>query len=51
MSRSSAPPTATVGGGRIDASGSASTLPRVVYVLAAGTFLLGTTEFMIAGLT
>jgi predicted MFS family arabinose efflux permease len=25
-------------------------LPRVVYVLAAGTFLMGTTEFMIAGL-
>jgi hypothetical protein len=23
-------------------------LPRVVYVLAAGTFMLGTTEFMIA---
>lgn len=25
-------------------------LPRVVYVLAAGTFMLGTSEFMIAGL-
>jgi predicted MFS family arabinose efflux permease len=25
-------------------------LPRVVYVLAAGTVLMGTTEFMIAGL-
>src|SRR3954453_11902167 len=25
-------------------------LPRVVYILAAGTFLMGTTEFMIAGL-
>ena len=25
-------------------------LPRVVFVLAAGTFMLGTTEFMIAGL-
>jgi predicted MFS family arabinose efflux permease len=27
-----------------------SRLPRVVFVLAAGTFLMGTTEFMIAGL-
>jgi predicted MFS family arabinose efflux permease len=25
-------------------------LPRLVYVLAAGTFQMGTTEFMIAGL-
>src|SRR4051794_531618 len=25
-------------------------LPRVVFVLAAGTFLMGTTEFMVAGL-
>lgn len=29
---------------------SGTRLPRVVYVLAAGTFMLGTTEFMIAGL-
>jgi predicted MFS family arabinose efflux permease len=27
-----------------------SRLPRVVFVLAAGTFLMGTTEFMVAGL-
>ena len=32
------------------AASSPTALPRVVPVLAAGTFLLGTTEFMIAGL-
>ena len=28
----------------------ATRLPLVIYVLATGTFLMGTTEFMIAGL-
>src|SRR5262245_3546121 len=30
-------------------SGSATRLPRVVFVLAAGTFLMGTTEYVVAG--
>ncbi len=43
--------TATPGMTREPAASTTGTrLPRVVYVLAAGTFLLGTTEFMIAGL-
>lgn len=35
---------------RIDRPGTGTRLPVLVYVLAAGIFLMGTTEFMIAGL-
>ncbi|WP_067519586.1 MFS transporter [Nocardia uniformis] len=35
---------------RIDRPGTGARLPVLVYVLAAGIFLMGTTEFMIVGL-